>query len=163
MGQGISALALVGLSATATEKVVVLLCSCAACGAIAGLTLVRLHLVGERGRRLRPVLAGAVALTVVTTVSATAWPLRLTHALSRPALDRLAVAVQAGQRPSGDVRAGFFVIKQAEISRKGVVCLWTDLNPVGRTGFVRCPADALPGNLWSSIQLDEQWHLVSED
>jgi hypothetical protein len=164
VGQGLSVLALVWLSATATEKVALVGCGCAACGVIVVLAITWLRCADARGERLWPALSGAaVALAVVATVIATAWPLRLAYALSRPALQRLAVAVQAGQRPPADVRAGLFVIKQAELSRQGVVCLWTDLDPVGRTGFVQCRADSLPENRWSSIQLDEQWHLVSED
>ena len=108
-------------------------------------------------------IAGSVSLALIASVMATAWPLRLSYLLSRPSLQRLGMAIDAGQRPNGPIRVGLFVVKRAEVSRQGRVCLWTELEPDGNTGFIRCGVHGLPANLWSSIRLDEQWYLVAED
>ncbi len=164
IGQGIAVLALVWLSATATEKVAVFLSGCVDCLVIVGLTLAWLSWAGVKHKPLRPAFTAAIlALAVAASVIVTAWPLRLSYLLSRPTLERLAMTVQAGEPPDGPVRVGLFVIKRTEVSRQGLVCLWTELDPKGNTGFVRCGANGLPANLWSSIQLDEQWNLVAED
>jgi hypothetical protein len=164
IGQGVAVIVLVWLSATAMEKVTVFLSSCVTCLVIVGLTLAWLGWAAVTKKPLRPALtAASLALFVVASVIFTDWPLRLSYVLSRPALQRLAQSVQEGQQPNGPVRIGLFVIRQAEVSRQGTICLWTEVDPSGNTGFVQCDAKNLPLNLWSSIPLDEQWSFVAED
>ena len=164
ISQGIAVLCIVWLSATAQEKVAVWLCGCAVGAVIVGLSLGWLRLAHVKSASRRAAfIAGSVSLALIASVMATAWPLRLSYLLSRPSLQRLGTAIDPGQRTDGPVRAGLFVVKRAEVSRQGRVCLWTELEPDGNTGFVRCGMNGLPVNLWSSIQLDEQWYLVAED
>jgi hypothetical protein len=164
IGQCIAVLCIIGLSATAKEKVAVWLCGCAVGAVIVDLSLRWLRLARVKSVSRRPVfIAASVSLAAIASVMATAWPLRLSYLLSRPSLQRLGTAIDPGQRTDGPVRAGLFVVKRAEVSPQGRVCLWTELEPGGNTGFVRCGMNGLPVNLWSSIQLDEQWYLVAED
>jgi len=164
VGQTVAVAPVVWLSATGTEKVVVFLFGCATGAVIVGLTVAWLSLEGTKRKPFWPPFTTAMfALAVVATVIVTAWPLRLSFVLSRPSLERLALAVHEGRRLAAPVRVGLFVVNQAEMSPRGVVCLWTGLAPSGRTGFVQSNANFMPLNLWSSIQLDEQWHLVAED
>jgi hypothetical protein len=89
--------------------------------------------------------------------------LRAAYFLSRPSLDSLADDVRAGQPFVGRVRAGAFTIVEGEVSRAGIVCLWVDRDRCGKTGFVRCPPDHVPFNLWSMVSLDERWQFIAED
>jgi hypothetical protein len=164
IGQGVAVLALVWLSATAMEKTAIFCFGWVVCSVIVGLTLAWLHWSAVKRRSLWPPLTTAsLALVGAISVVTTDWPLHLSFALTRPAFQRLAERVRAGQQTDAPVRIGLFVIKQTEVSRQGTVCLWTQLDPSGNTGFVQCGANSVPLNLWSRIQLDEQWNLVAED
>jgi hypothetical protein len=115
-------------------------------------------------QHLRPALIGPVlSLTVIISVAATNWPLRTTYAFSRNAFDTIAERLRAGEPITSPIRAGLFSIEQAELSRDGVVCLWTELQPGGNTGFVQCRRDHVPFNLWSIVRLDDRWQFISED
>ena len=108
-------------------------------------------------------LSPAAGLLVIASVAVTHWPLRAAYVLSRPALDALGARVSSGERVPEPIRAGLFIVRAAELSRGRIVCLWTDLNPSGRIGFVRHPPNHVPFNLWSQIALDDDWQFISED
>jgi hypothetical protein len=155
IGQVVAVLALVWLSATAMEKAAIFLFGCVVCLVIVGLTFAWLRWSAVKQRSLWPPFTTAsLALVGALSVVTTAWPLRLSFALTRPAFQRLAESVRAGQQTDAPVRIGLFVIKQTEVSRQGAVCLWTELDPGGNTGFVQCGANSVPLNLWSRIQSD---------
>ncbi len=104
-------------------------------------------------------------IAVVLSAVLTAWPVRINYLVSRTGLDAIAARVQAGQRISVPVSAGMLTIRAAELSPKGVVCLWTDLNPGGRIGFVQCSAAEanIKFNLWSLVRLTPNWQFIAED
>ena len=109
-------------------------------------------------------IIGLICLTLFISVPITHWPLRLAFKLSRPSFDRIANSLRAGSKFPQPVRVGFFRIKKAEVYKlNGKVCLWTDLDPGGKTGFTQCPPNYVPFNLWSMIELDKDWQFVSED
>jgi hypothetical protein len=85
-----------------------------------------------------------VSAVILLSVAATDWPLRAGYTLSRDSLDAAAQRVGGGESPAMPLRCGTFSIQQAEVSRRGVVCLWTNLEPSGYTGFVQCPPDHVP-------------------
>jgi hypothetical protein len=89
--------------------------------------------------------------------------LRAAYLLSRPTLDRVAEDVRAGQHVTRPTRVGLFTIVEAEVNRHGIVCLWVDPNPTGKTGFVQCGPDYVPFNLWSMVRLDDRWQFIAED
>jgi hypothetical protein len=94
----------------------------------------------------------------------THWPLRVAFKLSRPSFDKIASSLQAGTTFPNPIRVGLFAIKKAEVYKlNGKICFWTDLDPAGKTGFTHCPPNDVPFNLWSMIELDEDWQFVSED
>jgi hypothetical protein len=82
--------------------------------------------------------------------------------MSRGAFDAIAQRVRAGEQMKPQ-RIGLVTIRKAEVYYNGIVCLWTDLNPSGYTGFVQCAPDSMPFNLWSMIRLDARWQFISED
>jgi hypothetical protein len=90
--------------------------------------------------------------------------LRATFSLYRGALGAFAELVESGtaQVPT---RVGAFVVKRAEITRTGAICLWLDLNPVGYSGFMRCSPELIERQvtLWSRTSLGGGWYLVEED
>ncbi|MGI8922642.1 MAG: hypothetical protein ACR2HJ_01150 [Fimbriimonadales bacterium] len=93
------------------------------------------------------------------------WPLRLTFAASKHALDRVADRLEAGEEITSPEWAGVFYIRKAEINYKGMPCLWIWLGSDGKTGFAR-PADGVAigkFNDWSDCALSAMWHLISED
>ena len=159
-------LAIAGIlhSATGGEQVgVVLLAIVVSAAAI----IVSCLLVGYRRHTQRAVLPALVApvvcLSIIISVAATHWPLRVTYALSRDAFDAVAQRVRAGEQIATPVRAGLFTIRRVELSHHGIVCLWTYPHPSGSTGFVQCRRDYVPFNLWSLIRLDDRWQFISED
>ncbi len=109
-------------------------------------------------------LIGLACLAVYVSVPYTHWPLRLAYKVSRPSFDAMAQSLQSGVRFQGPMWVGLFKIEKAEVyEHNGKVCLWTYLHPNGSTGFTQCPPDDVPFNLWSKIELDASWQLVSED
>jgi hypothetical protein len=99
----------------------------------------------------------------------THWPLRLAFLASRPAMDRLADRVAAGQPVAGPEWAGLFrVVGSAVDPASGNVGLITDLNPSGHSGFARSGAPGGPPigpfcNLWFDLRLDDRWWYECED
>lgn len=160
----IPALFAIGASLTLMERVIVTLCGVLACAVTVVITCTLLGFAHSKRQPLWPVLAGAIAcLAFLASVVTVHWPLRAAYFMSRPSLDRLARDVRAGHRLAGPARVGLFIINQAEVSRHGIVCLWVDPNPSGKTGFVQCGPDYVPFNLWSMVHLDDRWQFIAED
>ncbi|MCX6345146.1 MAG: hypothetical protein NT018_08725, partial [Armatimonadetes bacterium] len=93
------------------------------------------------------------------------WPMRLSFALTEGAINTIADRLEKRQSVASPFQLGLLRIKRAEISSKGVVCLWTDMNPGGRSGFVKTSATKVDSqfNLWSKFTLDKDWQFISED
>jgi uncharacterized membrane protein SirB2 len=161
---GLLALASVLVSAGGGEQVSVVLLAIVLSAAT---IIVGSLLIGHRRhtqRRILPaMLAAVLSLSVIVSVAAAQWPLRAAYALSRDSFDAVAQRVRNGEHITMPLRAGLFTIRRAELSPDGIVCLWTRPNPGGSTGFVQCPRDHVPFNLWSIIRLDDRWQFISED
>ena len=114
-------------------------------------------------RNLRMIFAGTTVIAIVLSIALTSWPLCAVFSLSRPTFDQIANDVRQGNVPNTPCRVGLFRIRKAEVCYNDVVCLWTDLNPGGKSGFVQCPPENPPFNLWSHIQLDASWQFIKED
>ncbi len=107
---------------------------------------------------------------LVASMLLTHWPMKLSFALSKPALNRLADAVAAHRAPALPKRAGAYVIHavetrpMAEGTNGLTVCLW--MLPLERqhVGFVRSPAGVTPEfNPWTHSRMDVHWHYFGED
>ena len=114
-------------------------------------------------RMFSALLAFVLSLSVIVSVALTDWPLRITYAWSRASLDAVSERVRLGEQVITPLRVGLFNIQRAELSERGIVCLWTEPHPSGSTGFVQCSSDDVPFNLWSHTSLDEHWQFISED
>ncbi len=112
---------------------------------------------------LPALVASVLSMVIIFSVAATHWPLHVTYALSRDAFDIVAKRVRAGEQVATPFRAGYFTVQRAELSHRGIVCLWTQPDPGGSTGFVQCRRDNVPFNLWSIVRLDDRWQFISED
>jgi hypothetical protein len=161
---GLLALASVLVSAGGGEQVSVVLLAIILSGAsiIVGSLLIGYRRQTQR-RVLPALLAAILSLSVIVSVAATHWPLRATYVLSRTSFDAVAQRVRNGENVTMPLRAGLFTIRRAERSQQGIVCLWTQPNPSGSMGFVQCPRNHVPFNLWSIIRLDDRWQFISED
>ena len=161
---GLLALAGVIVSATGVEQVGVVLLAIVLS---ANVITVGFLLVGYRRhtqRRILPALyASVLSLVVIISVAASHWPLRVSYALSRCSFDAVAQRVRNGEQVTTPMRAGLFTIQRAGLSRHDIVCLWTQLDPGGNTGFVQCRREYVPFNLWSMVKLDDRWQYISED
>jgi hypothetical protein len=117
-----------------------------------------------------PFLAWPLALVLgmlPLTMLLTRWPLHLAFLASRPAMDRLADRVAAGQAITSPEWVGLFrVVGSAVDPTSGNVGLILDPNPSGRRGFVRVCSGAVmpPGrpvaplcNLNFDLQLCDRW------
>lgn len=157
-------LLIIGASVAPMEKIIVILGGALTCTVMLVITCLMLGLARAKKQRSWPaVLGAAVSLAIIVSVMAVHWPLRTGYFLSRCSLDRLAQDVRAGQPFVGPKRVGLFTIVGAETSRHGIVCLWVDANPTGKTGFVQCGPDHVPFNLWSMVSLDDRWQFIAED
>jgi hypothetical protein len=157
-------LLVIGASLTPKEQTSVLLGGVVASAVTVVATSWLLGFARRKQERLWPVLgAGTVCLAVIASVVIFHWPLRAAYSLSRSALDGVARDVRAGQRVVSPTRVGLFTIVEAEVSRHGIVCLWVDPHPAGKTGFVQCGPDHVPFNLWSMVCLDDRWQFIAED
>ena len=112
----------------------------------------------------------AVSLMMVVSIIVLNWPLRIAYAFSRPAFDRVAEQVIAGETFTTPRRIGWFRIERIEVPGPAAneidhhgLLLWTGIHPNGNTGFVQSSPDDLRFNLWSHFQLDETWQLIAED
>lgn len=160
----IPVLLIIGVSVAPMERIIVVLGGALTCTVLLVTTWLSVEFARSKKRRTWPVLVGAfVSLATIVSVMAVHWPLRAGYFLSRASLDHLAQDVRAGQPFVGPKRVGLFTVVEAEISRHGIVCLWVDADPEGKTGFVRCGPDHVPFNLWSMVSLDDRWQFISED
>jgi hypothetical protein len=113
----------------------------------------------------KPRVATGVSLLVLLSIAFMQWPLRLSFAISRPALERMADQVAQGRNPAVPARIGLIVILRTEL-RGGTPCLWTADDPTGPTGFIRVTAEStFDGSqiAWSYCRLADGWRLFSED
>ncbi len=107
------------------------------------------------------------------TMLLTHWPFHLAFLVSRPALDRLADRVAAGQAVTSPQWAGLFrVVGSAVEPSDGSVGLIIDPDPSGRSGFVRVGAgsgltaghsSAPFHNLNFDLPLRDRWWYECED
>lgn len=160
----IPVLLIIGASVAPMEQNSVILAGALACTMTSVITCVLLGLARSKKHRPRLVLAGAViCLALIASVTTTHWPLMAGYLLSRASLDQLAQDVRAGQPFEGPKRVGLFTVVEAEMNQHGIVCLWVNADPKGKTGFVQCGPDHIPFNLWSMVSLDDRWQFISED
>ena len=114
-------------------------------------------------RSLRGYLAATAVIAVVLSVAVSNWPLHAAYRLSRPSFEQVAAEVRQGKGFDEPRQVGLFRVARAELNHRGVVCLWTDLEPSGYTGFVQCGPEKPPFNIWSHQALDATWQFISED
>jgi hypothetical protein len=152
------------LSASGTERVTVTLLAILACFPIG---IIGALLVVWRDTHSLPasvmLLVPIVYVAIVLSAAFTQWPLRLAYACERGELESLAQRVRTGKRLALPQQVGPFKILAAELDRDDIVCLWTNLDRSGRTGLVQCGPDHARFDLWSIVDLDERWQLISED
>jgi hypothetical protein len=138
---------------------------------IAGVVWAVASVLGGAGFFLRPntmfsnrVWAGiGLAWLLTATVVFTRWPIRLGPVLYRSQFQALADGVAAGHPFTTPKRIGPFTFQRGEIER-GFVCLWTDLNPNGRSGYIRgAYGDRALFNVWSIVSTGRGWHFLIED
>lgn len=120
-----------------------------------------LGLLATQSLRQRLVRVGAI-LVVLGTLTVN-LPLQAVFQVYHPKFDETAHQLAAGNGVSTSFWVGPIHICKAEQNIKGVVCLWTDDDPNGRTGFVQHEPSRLPFNLWSHLVLNDKWQFISED
>ncbi len=114
-----------------------------------------------------------IVLAVMPGVTAwTAWPLRLVFLAARPAMERLANQVAAGQAVTFPQWVGPFQVVGSKFDPgTGGVALLTDRNPGGPSGFVRFRGSAsvtsnchytIRGD-WFHVGLADEWCYHEED
>lgn len=114
----------------------------------------------ERGR----VAAVLTCCLLLASLPLAPWPLYLTTALSRPALDDVAERVEAGHVVRAPQRVGLLLVHRSEL-RGATPFLVTSPDASGAGGLARSPAAKVEGdfNLWSSFALGRPWYAVFED
>lgn len=123
-----------------------------------------IQMARRKGENIRQRTTLAVSLLALSmSVMATDWPLRLNYLVSRAEIDRIAAQIDAGENVSFPRRVGLLQVMAAGKHGNGAVCLWTALDPAGKTGFVRCPKGDAGFNLWSVMSLDDRWQFITED
>ena len=115
-----------------------------------------------------PLVLGVAVLPLTMVI--TLWPLRVAFSVSRPALERLADRVAAGQVLATSEWAGLIhVVGSAVDSATGNVGLIVDPDPSGRSGFVRLGPGVPPGQTagpffnQSVNSLGGRWSYQEED
>jgi hypothetical protein len=104
------------------------------------------------------------SVLVYGSVLKTDWPLHLSFRMVRSDLARLASTAKAGQKKTERIEIGPFSVQEVDAtSYGGIVCLWTDLDPTGRTGLLYAPNQNVPTYPWSKVRLANDWWLLSED
>lgn len=113
--------------------------------------------------RVRMVALASVAVTI--SVIMTYWPLRLAFAFVRPQFETHATQVDQGRLPQRLTRLGVFPILEAGKNRSGGLYFWTDDDPTGYGGIVKCSDRLLNQkfNVWSSVSLGGGWYFIHED
>ena len=154
----------VWLSATGTEQASLLIVSVALGFIVIVIGFAWFAWRNFEKRSIFPAALGTtMILMIIASVAVTQWPLRITYSLSRSAFDSAARTIREGKELSVPQRVGLFVIRKAEVSHDGIVCLWTKPAPGGNTGFVQCKPSHVPFNLWSIAKLDNEWQFIAED
>lgn len=164
--QGIVSAAVFASSAMFAGRPVVLLFAASACGAVIVAHCFAIPWLRFRRRPLGPPIAvGILCLSINLSSAIFQWPARLSYAASRPSLEKIATEVRSGRSLSVPRRAGLLVVQRAEIRRGDVVCLWTDFQPGGNSGFVACDAERAERefNLFDRLSLDDRWQFIIED
>lgn len=92
------------------------------------------------------------------------WPLQWRFAISQAELDQFADRLESGFQMPKPTAVGLFVVRKAEM-RRGLPCLWTDPDPSGHAGFVRCtPEQADWFNLGiGTHSINDRWQFIRED
>lgn len=104
-----------------------------------------------------------LASLLTASVVFTRWPIRLGPVLYHSEFRALADSVAAGHSFTSPRQIGPFTFQQGQVER-GFVCLWTDLDPKGRSGFIRGVATSgIPFNAWSVAATGSEWHFLIED
>lgn len=118
----------------------------------------------RRSRRALTITLVSLVLCLggIASIARWDWPLRLAFLASESSLEEMVIATRGGESLA-DQRIGLFRIRRAEVGPRGIVCLWLDLEPAGRTGLVQTSPEGLPFNLWSVISLSDRWQLISEN
>jgi hypothetical protein len=109
---------------------------------------------------------GSLPLTMISTL----WPLRMAFLVSRPALNRLADRIAAGETLDRPEWAGLYrIVATRREPQSGNVALIIDDDPAGASGFVRL-ASRRPGaisgplaNLNFDEFMDGKWRYQNED
>lgn len=105
-----------------------------------------------------------IGASIVFTLSVltTHWPLRLSYALSKASLNRIAAQVTSGTKVSAPQSAAVFSVSQAH-SDLGLVCLWIDEDMGEPIGFVQGPPSQVEQRFanYEIIALGDDWSLVS--
>lgn len=155
------------LSATGFDTIMLLFGSCVVVCGISPF-VIGWALLEWRARSFRPwpILGVLLCLLAIVTTLLFHWPLRLSFALHRPALERLAAQAQAGTPPPLPTRVGLYTIRGIDAtSYPGVIGLHIDTNPGGPTGFYRMtvPTPTAPANEQWAVHLDDRWWWIRED
>src|SRR3984957_8095895 len=94
----VPSLLVIGASVALMEQSTVVLSGVLSCALTVVMTCSLLGFARNKGRRLWPILAGAITcLLLVASVVTIHWPLSIRYLLSRTSLDRVAQNVRAGQ------------------------------------------------------------------
>ena len=158
------ALILIYLSATATEGVFLFVIAILL-GIVAFIIAVFFYdTERHRNREIKPINGVVIVLAIFVCVSVCwfQWPLRVTYAASKTALNRLAAQLRRGKTIATPVHAGFFTIEKAEI-RNNTACLWTRTNAGGDEGFIQVAPSKIEFSMFSLVVLDNQWQFITED
>jgi hypothetical protein len=112
---------------------------------------------------LRRMFAVTGCITVMSGAIVHHWPLKWRFLASQAELDEFADRLEGGLQMPNRSAVGLFVINKAEM-RGHMPCLWTDPDPAGHSGFVRCPPEqAKSFNLWWDERMNPRWQLIIED
>ncbi|MES2572602.1 MAG: hypothetical protein V4710_21440 [Verrucomicrobiota bacterium] len=100
---------------------------------------------------------------VAATILFTSWPLRIGPTVYRARFEGLAHQISSGNPVTMPQWIGPYKIERGETER-GFVCLWLELNPAGRSGYIYGAADkSLNFNVSSLIWAGGNWHFLVED
>ena len=119
----------------------------------------------RHSRRLAAVAACVLIASAIANASLelSSFPLRMGYRLSKTQMDEVATSLRAGETVSTPCWVGLIRVKKAELSWRGIPCLWTHPHPDGNNGFVQTPPSDIPFNLWSHTKIDDKWQFISED
>ncbi len=115
---------------------------------------------------LAPLVVGVLSVLPLSMIT-TFWPLRVAFLVSRPALNRIADRVEAGEQIRRPEWAGLFLILKTKSGQnEGDLALIVDDDPSGKSGFVRLHApdgNSPLVNLDFDEVMDARWRFQFED